>query len=196
LSRRYGALLNVEEELRKRKNVADRQAQVSLGEQIGWVQGIGQAAKGAYRIYHGDVFGAGDIAAGMAMKRLASELKELNTTNSMIKRAFENYKGRPTPVTVQPFQPRGLLGPGPLVTPPPADPSFVRGVPGMYPAGPDPRRALTPSDTLITPPPADASGIQIVDAARGIARDPKTGRMFRYYTSGRAPNLESPEPLR
>lgn len=32
-------------------------------------------------------------------------------------------------------------------------------------------------------PPADTMGINVSDAAKATARDPKTGRMFRYYTS-------------
>lgn len=208
LARRYGALMNMERELYRRINVANRQAPVSLGEQFGTIQamgklGVGLATKNPL-----------SVLEAFAMREAAKQMKELNTTNSLIERTFRNYTQKPVPVTVPPFQPKALLGPGPIVTPPPADPSGITvttGPPlkpriaGQLPAPPlvtpppaDPSgitvttgpplkptlKGLLERPPLVTPPPADLSGIEIIDAARGIARDPKTGRFFVYFTSG------------
>lgn len=55
------------------------------------------------------------------------------------------------------------LPPGSAITPAPADTSFVRGVPAMYPTGPNPARALPPGRPVIVPEaPADPSFVRAV----------------------------------
>jgi hypothetical protein len=235
LSRRYGALLNLEEEVYRRKNVADRQSEVGLAEQTSFARAAGKTAKGMFRMKGGDVLGGGaDIAEAWASRQLAKDMAEANKTNALIERAFRNYKDRPLTVGHTPFQPKALLGQGPLmtepppdpsgivrnapppqapaydprwvpprpllpapggppiVTPPPMDPSGIRVVPGEPYLPPGNRTLEAPrprtlgelaAPPVITPPPVDPSGIQILDAAAGIAIDPKTGRIFRYFTS-------------
>jgi hypothetical protein len=213
LGRRYGALAHVEEELRRRKNVMDRQPTVNVGEAYAAIEGAGKLVRGAIRGKFGDPGGVADIAEGLAMRQAAKEVSELNNSNRLIERAFRNYTQRPVPVNVAPFQPKALLGSGPIITPPPADPSGITvttGPPlkprirGELPAPPlvtpppadpsgitvttgpplKPRIAgQLPAPPLVTAPPADLSGMEIIDAARKIARDPKTGRFFVYYTS-------------
>ena len=178
LSRRYGALLNMEQEIYRRRNVAARQQPESLQEQIGYTDAAGDIAAGLYRMGKGAVTmspgetlgGAADLVRGQAKRAMAKELKESATTDAMIERAMRNWTRKPLAVDYRAVQPRALLGPGPLVTEPPADPSgIVRGAPG--PQGPvyDPEwmppRPLLPAPgrpPLVTPQPADPSGIRVV----------------------------------
>lgn len=149
VNRRYGALREIEEQAMRRKNVAERQAPESLSEQLSKWEASGQIVRGGARVLTGDIGGGvADMAGAVAKRKAATWIKEQQTTNALIKSAFERYKGKPVPVP-QPVrrQPAGLLGPGPIVT----------------------------------PPPADSSGLQMVTPQRGVARDPRSGRMFRYY---------------
>jgi hypothetical protein len=133
LKQRYGALTSVEDEAYRRANVAKRQQPESLSEQIGKVRAAADMARGAWKLMHMDPMGAADIAAARAGRQAATYLKEQQTADALVRRAFAGYKGEPVPVPM-PVQrrPAGLLGPGPIVTPPPADRSFVRGVRGEY----------------------------------------------------------------
>lgn len=97
LQRGYGALLDIESEAARRANVAARQQPESLSEQIGKVRAAGEYAKGAWRLSHGDLAGAADIASAKAQRGMASYLKEQQTTNMLIKRAFAGYRGTPIP---------------------------------------------------------------------------------------------------
>lgn len=54
-----------------------------------------------------------------------------------------------------------------------------------------PERQL-PQGAIQMPPAADTSGLRLVDAGRGVARDPKTGRMFRVYSSTDQPLARTP----
>lgn len=94
---------------------------------------------------------------------------------------------RSVPAVPNPPNPaRALPAPSTIITPttPTPDGSYVRSVPAV-PNPPNPSRALPApgKPPIITPAPADLSGMQILDAVKGIARDPKTGRIFKYYTS-------------
>lgn len=151
LQRRYGALLEVEEEAIRRANVAARQQPESLAEQISNTRAVGEMVKGGWRLLHGDVTGAANIAAGQAMRSSAKFMKEQQTTDALIRRAFEGFSGSPTPVLMPPRRVvRGLLPRGPLVTSQAADPSFVRGVPAQY--GQSSRLALPPGQSAAAPP--------------------------------------------
>ena len=88
--------MNTEREIYRRLNVAQRQAPVSLGEQIGAVHTLGQVGKGVGRAFAGDVGGAGlDLLQAWAMRKLSKELKEMNTANRLIERTFRNYTRKP-----------------------------------------------------------------------------------------------------
>lgn len=142
LNRRYGSLMEVEHEAMRRANVAKRQQPESLSEQIGAVRAAGEMARGTWRLMHGDLSGAADIAAGGAMRSTAKAIKDSQTTDALIRRAMAGYKGRSVPVTMPlPTQIRGLLEPGARRMGPAPDASFVRGVPAVaQPA--NPRRLL------------------------------------------------------
>lgn len=173
LNRRYGALLEVEGEAWRRMNVARRQQPESLSEQIGAVRAAADMARGTWRVLHGDLTGAADIAAAHAGRSAATAIKESQTTDALIRRAFEGYRGRPTPVPMPTQRPvRGALPRGPVVTPPPADRSGGRGVSawGDVQYSGTPRqlqegRTVRPMPGEVAPPPADGSTGRLVPAA-------------------------------
>jgi hypothetical protein len=113
LKRRYGALSAVEDAAQRRSMVAARQQPESLSEQIGKVRAAGEYAKGLLRLSHGDLMGAGNIAAARAGSAAATFLKEQQTTDALIRRAMAGNIGLPAPIP-QIQQPviRGLLPPG------------------------------------------------------------------------------------
>ncbi|MGB9072732.1 MAG: hypothetical protein WCC22_08670 [Terriglobales bacterium] len=108
LKRQYGALTNVERELTGRQNVAARQQPQSLQEQLITARGYGKVAKGVLTLNPGDVVeGAESIAA-------SKWLKERNTTDALITRAFEKVQpSQPMPAPMRPMI-RGLLPRGPI----------------------------------------------------------------------------------
>ena len=174
LRRRYGALMDVESAIERRVNVAARQQPQSLAEQIAEANGVADRAAGAYRIGRGvmtgsmgDVISGGaDIVRGQVRRETAKFLKEQQTTDALIKRAFSAYNGKRVPVEMPQARPvRGMLGPGPIVTPPPADPSFVRGVPAVPSLSGRPRQLGPGRTPIVTPPPADRSGGRVIPAA-------------------------------
>jgi hypothetical protein len=131
LQLRYGALMDMEDALMRRKNVAARQQPESLQQQLSKVAAVGKTALGAGKILTGNPLGgATDVLEATAMRRASDWLKEQQTTDALISRAFRSYKGGPNPSVAAPYAPRiaGLLEPAPLVTEPPADTSYVRGV--------------------------------------------------------------------
>lgn len=177
LKRRYGALLEVEDAAMRRANVAARQQPESLSEQIGKVRAAADMARGTWRVLHGDFSGAADIAAARAGTATAKYLKEQQTTNALIRRAFASFKGAPVTVPM-PAQPRiaGLLPKANTRLGGGADPSYVRAVPGQYarraPAGLLPPKSSgpvvpssgTPPTLPATPAAPDRSGISVVKA--------------------------------
>ena len=180
LRRRYGALLEVEGEVLRRQNVAARQQPINLSEQIGSVRAAADMARGAWRLGHGDLSGAADIAAAHAGRSAATAIKDSQTTDALIRRAFGAFDRKPIPVVMPTRRPvAGLLERGPVVTPPPADPSFVRGVPtqAAYRA-----RELPPATTIMETPP-DPSSVTALTAKKVIIRDPRTGRMRAIWIS-------------
>lgn len=185
LKRRYGALLEVEDAAMRRANVAARQQPESLSEQIGKVRAAADMARGTWRVLHGDFSGAADIAAARAGTATAKYLKEQQTTNALIRRAFASFKGAPVPVPM-PAQPRiaGLLPKANTRLGGGADPSYVRAVHGQYGARvpqSEPKRLPAPARQMSTGP--DPSGVRAVESGRSVQRDPRTGRMRRVYLS-------------
>lgn len=171
LNRRYGALTDIEDAAMRRKNVADRQQPESLQQQLSKAQAIGHAVKGGVRLLSGNPAGALDIVQGAAGRAASNFLKEQQTTNNLIRRSFKNYSIAPGAVA-PPLAPniRGLLGPASIITPPPADASFVRGVPAMT-QPPNPARALPPASTRFAGPIPDQSGVRGVPAQPGFSID-------------------------
>jgi len=174
LKRRYGALLEVEDAALRRSNVAARQQPESLSEQIGKVRAAADMARGAWRVAHGDLSGAADIAAARAGTATAKYLKEQQTTDALIRRAFASFRGEPVPIPM-PAQPTvaGLLPPATTRLGGGADRSSVRAVPAEYAK----REPLPPSRQLppgARPMPAapDPSSVRAVRGEYG-AQVPK-----------------------
>lgn len=90
LRRKYGALLDIEDAAFRRSNVAKRQQPESLSEQIGTVRAAADMARGTWRLFHGDLTGAGDIAAANAGRSTAKFLKDQQTSDALIRRALAN----------------------------------------------------------------------------------------------------------
>jgi hypothetical protein len=88
-------LMEIEGEALRRSNVARRQQPEGLSEQIGAVRAAADMARGTWRLLHGDLSGAADLAAAHAGRSTAKALKEAQTTDALIKRAFESYRSRP-----------------------------------------------------------------------------------------------------
>lgn len=202
IKKRYGALTNLEEEAYRRQNVADRQQPDSLPEQIGKWSGYGEMAKGGLKLLTGQASGAADIAGGVARRQGAKWLKDQQTTDSLIRDAFSRFSGTPTPVqSPAPFQPKGLLGAGDVITPPPLDRSSVRSVPAMA-QPPNPARALPQAPNIrITPPPADTSGVRSTGGPplrAPISRQLRQGPSRRSFSdlSGQAGDVTDTVPVR
>lgn len=190
IKQRYGALMQLEDNLERRRTVAARQQPESLSEQIGKWSAVGQAVKGGLRMMGGDVTGAADVGAAIAQRKAASMLKEAQTTDALIRRAFRNYDKAPAPVNIpQQPTPAGLLGRGPTVTPPPPDPSKVTVTTGppLKPQAAPPSRQL-PRGAIRTPVPPDPSKVKAEPAMPVV--DPETGEILYYTTE--AASKQSP----
>lgn len=157
LNRRYGALLDIEDTAIRRANVTKRQQPESLSEQISGARAAGEMAKGAYKLLRGDLMGAADIAGARAQREAARFMKEQQTTDALIRRAFAGVKERPSAVPRPPIRPiRGLLERGAIPMQSGPDGSFVRSVPAQ-PAQ-TMRKALPPSRVREAGPGPDPSG--------------------------------------
>lgn len=170
VNRRYGSLMNLEEEIYRRKNVADRQQPNSLSEQIGKWEAAGQAAKGLAKGVTGNFPGAAaDLASALAKRKMATWLKEQATSNAMVGRAFKGFNGMPTEIPFEPpRQPAGLLGPGAIITPPPAG-------------------SVGPGGSYGVPPnPSPVGTAKALDAKPIIAIDPLTGKPTIVFTTNPA----------
>ncbi|HLJ26553.1 MAG TPA: hypothetical protein VKY85_07570 [Candidatus Angelobacter sp.] len=120
LKQRYGSLKVLQDVIDRRINVAERQNPAGLYETAGRMQGLGDIA--------GGIVGRepGRVAAGMVKLRAGQNAAKLNNPDFLIQQAFS--KTEPSAPTVwegeyEPPPPKGLLGPGPIITPPPADSS-------------------------------------------------------------------------
>ena len=182
--RRYGALMDLEETATRRVNVAERQQPESLSEQIGKVRAARDMAVGTWRLLHGDVSGAADIAGARAGNEAAKFLKDQQTSDALVRRAFAAFNGKPVPVSM-PTQPpiAGYLPPATQRMGSGADPSYVRAVPGEFATKEVPPRKLLPAPARQMGSGADPSGVRAVEPERSVQRDPRTGRMKRVYLS-------------
>jgi hypothetical protein len=86
LKQAYGSLTNVEKELYGRQLVAARQQPESLSQQMGTIAGVGRIAKGMVTM------NPGDIMEGTQNIAVSKMLKDRNSSDSMIQRAFEAAK--------------------------------------------------------------------------------------------------------
>ena len=153
LNRRYGALLEIESTAMRRANVAARQQPESLSEQIGAVRAAADLARGTWRLAHGDLTGAADIAAAHAGRATAKMLKETQTTDALIRRAFAGFREPFVPVPMPTPRPvRGLLARGPRLTPS-AETSAVTAARARSVVQRDPRTGRMRRVYLSEPPP-------------------------------------------
>jgi len=98
---RYGSLLEVEQQLQRRKNVADRQQPQSLAQQAGKASAFGKVALGVGKALNKDFMGAvGSAVEGLAIKSASDWIKEQQTSNALLKRAFADYKNPQSPFPV------------------------------------------------------------------------------------------------
>ena len=146
---RYGAISTLEDEAKASRNTI-------LGQQAGSL--LDKTAKAAVSVL--DI--PGKIIQGNTEGALLGPKQAFTgSIDPIIKRAFSNIgEARPYAVPTQ-TDVKGLLGSAPVVTPPPADTSFVRSVQGI-PQPPNPARALNPAQpVIVTPPPADTSYVKV-----------------------------------
>lgn len=175
VKQRYGALLQMEEAAERRRITTMRQQPSSLSEQVSKWSGYGKLARGGFKAA-GALFSqnpslamsaVGDVAEGVTQQQIALMMKEAQSTNGLIKRAFATYTGAPKPINMPPTrQPAGLLTPGAIRTPPPADPSGVNvttGAPLQPQTAPTSRQL--PRGTVRTQPPADTSRVTVTTGA-------------------------------
>lgn len=99
LKRRYGALTNVQDEAMRRSNVAARQNPQSLAEQLSMARAYGKIAVGVLR------GSPGSILEGTESLATSKWLKERNTTDAMITRAFAKTGTPGAASNVVPMQP-------------------------------------------------------------------------------------------
>ena len=119
LNRRYGALLNLEKETFRRRNVALRQQAESLTEQLGKVAAAFEVGKAALEAPIRPFHAAQRLVGAYAGRKVATIIKERNTADAYIQRALENYTRRPggvPPSASKPPAPRKPLTPGPTTT--------------------------------------------------------------------------------
>lgn len=114
-SRRYGKLLNFEEELYRRKNVFDRQQPNSLQEQMGKLGMAKEVGKGAAKVIGGIATGnpaiigaagfsaAKDFASAYAIKKMSDFLKERGSAQEMLRKAFTDPTIQPPVPLSAPF---------------------------------------------------------------------------------------------
>ncbi len=126
LQRDYGALMELEQEGFRRHNVMKRQAPESLSQQAakwnatgrvigGLVGGVGGLATGGDA---GAIIGglAGEAGGAFAQAKMADWLRKRNSTDDLIRRAFEGYDTKPKPVS---------MNSGQLALPAVASPSVI-----------------------------------------------------------------------
>lgn len=93
IKKTYGALTNIQNEVIGRKNVAARQAPVSLGQQISRISAAGDIVKGINLAKPGE--SAINIASGVGKVVLGNKMRQLNDSNFLIESAFKNPKALP-----------------------------------------------------------------------------------------------------
>lgn len=180
LKRAYGAITNVQGELLNRQNVAARQQPQSLNEQISTARGAGKIVKGVFTASPGDIL---EGAEGIATSKW---MKERNSTDAMISRAFEATEpAKAPPGGPRPMFIKGLLNRGPV--PLGSSPDTSGSVPFTPPPVDATTRAqrlglLLPERTATELPPSTAAEpMQVQRAQSRVIRDPRTGQMRRQY---------------
>lgn len=198
VSRLYGQMMEFEDSLLRRRNVAKRQQPMSLAEQVAEASGFADRAAGVFKmgrsVFTGDtrgaISGAADMVRGQARRAMGKYLKETQTTDALLRRAFERIEPSAPMPTYAPRSVAGLIERGSIPMAAAPDGSYVRSVPAE-PA----RREVAgylPSSTTASrqfemPPSSEAAAtVDGVAADRVVQRDPRTGQMQRVYTGEEA----------
>lgn len=157
VKQQYGALSNVEKELLNRQNVAARQQPVSLSEQLSAARAYGKIGKGML------TGSPGSIIEGSEQLAAAKWLKERQTTDAMITRAFAAAKTPP------PFPAPRLI-----LSPPPGAPPAPQQLPlsGTEVQTGD---AFSPQKL----PTTNFTSTDLLMRKSGLYRDPRTGKVYR-----------------
>jgi hypothetical protein len=93
LKQRYGSLRTLEDATRNRLPIADRQSPFGLGEQVGTTRGLYHTIKGGAQVVgSGGASGYGELAGGIGEIAAARSMRNANTTNALIKSAFERLR--------------------------------------------------------------------------------------------------------
>lgn len=123
LKHQYGSLIDVITEAQSRRNVALRQAPIGLADQAANLAASGESMSAIYAALSGHPLVAAGVAGNAAARKaMAAWIKDNNSTDGLIRRAFSGT-ATPEPWT----RPRALIGTGDVITPPPPDTSSVRG---------------------------------------------------------------------
>jgi hypothetical protein len=104
---------------------AREQQPASLAEELGTMRGGGKVVGGLL------AGSPSTMMSGIAEMGLAKYLKHMNSTDTLIQRAFENVTPRGPETGPQQWRPAGLLNSGPILAGAAPDTSFVRGVPAQ-----------------------------------------------------------------
>ncbi len=194
LNRRYGALLDVEDAAYRRSIVAKRQQPDSLSEQVGSIHAAKDFARAGFKTMRGDLMGAGmDLVSGAAMRDTSRFLKERQTSDALVKRAFAAYRGGPPEAVTMPVRRpvRGLIGKGSTPMGPSPDTSYAKGVPAQYGEKWTPPAEPPPPVTVAAKPVAPKAALSIRPKTRGevdgfsITGRDELGRSVSIFTKTR-----------
>lgn len=184
---RYGKLLDIENELQRRQNVAARQQPQSLSQQLSKAQAFGKLALAGGKLFIGrDPLGAAGSALESAGVKAASDwMKEQQATNALLSRAFRTYKVPQSPFPVPaPVNLARLLEAGPIRMPAGAE-SPIEGYTG-YPAGEWERQGFVPKQL---PPASSRIGVSGVIVPDIIGRSSR-GQGTPYRLLGPASSVD------
>lgn len=195
LQREYGTLSELEDAMQKRKNIALRQAPDSLSEQLAKWSSLGDVLHAGGKLLTGNPMAAiGDVLTGLGKAKMAKWIKEQQTTDSLIRRAFANHNTPRVPVDLPPpFQPTALLGPGPVRMPGVPDASGPTATPVQPQWSQPPHRGLLPPARGNAPGSLSPSGEPLVTPAPEGSH-PVSGPMAPQYPAGSGNNRLLGEP--
>jgi hypothetical protein len=180
LNRRYGSLITLRDALERRQNVMLRQAPENLTQQLSKVGAAIETVRGAGNILTGRFTrGAGRIGGAYAGRKMADYMRQINSTDDLIRRAMLSITDSPAPVNAAPFTPAGLL------------PSRA-GSPFAMPEGGNPIEAATPWVGRETAVAAFPRGVRV----QGVTVEGPSGEVFQMPAPVRAllPERATPAP--
>lgn len=168
----YASLSNLEGELIRKKNAVDATPEDSVPGQLSKAWAYGKIARGI------GTGSPGHVLEGAETLARAKFLKERNSVNGLIRRAFEGVGAPPAEPPIVPQTP-------------PAVSTAQRQLPGPteHPEG-----GLSSEGSTFTPlPPVPEEPARALQAKSMLVRDPKTGRMRKVFlgepSTGEAPVL-------